>query len=49
MKNPLIDGKPDSNRVKNLINAENHLIVSGSEFPACELMVWSLDLNIPIE
>jgi len=32
-----------------LLKAENNLIISGSEFPSCEIFVWSLDYSPPIE
>ena len=38
-----------NDRVSNLLKAENNLIISGSEFPNCEIFVWALDYNPPLE
>lgn len=37
------------NRINNLLKAENNLILSGSEFPSCNIFVWALDYNPPLE
>ena len=31
------------------MKAENNLIISGSEFPSCEIFIWKLDYDPPLE
>ena len=49
IKNPQLKDYPQKSKVDEDFLAERSIIISGCEFPACEILAWSLDFDTPLD